>query len=87
VLTASESHGLCVGQGAAVNKLVNFSRVQYAVIEALQPEAGSERFVIAYHSEQSLHAVIAEPCIIALGFPSREEAVATVKPWNSAVAA
>ena len=76
-----------VVQGAAMNKVVNGSEVQYAVIEALQTEAGSERFVIAYRSEQSLHDVIAEPCIIAFGFSSREEAVATVEPCISLAAA
>jgi hypothetical protein len=70
-----------------MNKLVNFLGMQYAVIEALQTEAGSERFVIAYRSEQSLHDVIAEPCIIAFGFSSREEAVATVEPCISLAAA
>jgi hypothetical protein len=76
-----------VVQGAAMNKVVNFSEVQYAVIEALQTEAGSERFVIAYRSEQALHNVIAEPCIIAFGFSSREEAAATAKPCILAAAA
>lgn len=70
-----------------MNKLVNFLGMQYAVIEALQTEAGSERFVIAYRSERSLHDVIAEPCIIAFGFSSREEAVATVEPCISLAAA
>ena len=70
-----------------MNKVVNFSEVQYAVIEALQTEAGSERFVIAYRSEQALHNVIAEPCIIAFGFTSREEAAATAKPFISLAAA
>jgi hypothetical protein len=70
-----------------MKKLVNFSRVQYAVIEALQSEASSERFVIAYRSEQSLRDVIAKPCIIALGFSSHEKAVATVKLCISALAA
>ena len=76
-----------VVQGAAMNKVVNFSEVQYAVIEALQTEAGSERFVIAYRSEQALHNVIAEPCIIAFGFSSREEVAATAKPCILAAAA
>jgi hypothetical protein len=70
-----------------MNKVVNGSEVQYAVIEALQTEAGSERFVIAYSSEQALHNVIAEPCIIAFGFSSREEATATAKPCILAAAA
>jgi hypothetical protein len=44
-----------VFQRAVMNELVNCSEKQYAVIEALQTEAGSERFVIAYRSEQALH--------------------------------
>jgi hypothetical protein len=72
---------MCVVQGVVMNELVNFSKMRYAVIEALQTGAGSERFVIAYRSEQALHDVIAESCIIAFGFSSREEAVATAKPW------
>jgi hypothetical protein len=76
-----------VGQGAIVNRLVDFSGVQYAVIEALQTEAGSERFVIAYRNEQSLHDVIAETCIIAFGFSCREEAVASTRACVSAAAA
>jgi hypothetical protein len=53
--------------------------MQYAVIEARQTEAGlgSERFVIEYRNERSLHDVIAEPRIIAVGFSSREEAAAS----------
>ena len=70
-----------------MNKLVNCSEMQFAVIEALQTGAGSERFVIAYRSEQALHDVIAETCIIAFGFFSREEAVATAKPFISLAAA
>ena len=74
-------------QGAVMNGLVDFSEMQFAVIEALQTEAGSERFVIAYRSEQALHDVIAEPCIVAFGFSSREEAVATANPCILAAAA
>jgi hypothetical protein len=69
-----------------MDELVNFSEMQYAVIEALQTEAGSERFVIAYRSEQSLHKVIADACIIAFGFSSREEAAATANPCILAAA-
>jgi thymidylate synthase len=70
-----------------MNELNDVSDVQYAVIEALQTEAGSERFVIAYHNERSLHDVIAAPCILALGFSSREDAVASTEAWFSAAAA
>src|SRR6266576_3822931 len=63
-------------EDAGVKQLVNFSSMQYAVIEALHTEAGPECFVIAYPNEQSLRDVIAEPSIVAFGFSSREEAVA-----------
>jgi hypothetical protein len=76
-----------VSQGAVVNELVDFSGVRYAVIEALQTEAGPERFVIAYCNRQALHDVIAAPCIIAFGFSSREEAAARTKGCVSAAAA
>jgi hypothetical protein len=69
-----------------VNELINFSDVQYAVIEALQTEAGPERLVIAYRNEQSLRAVIAASCIIAFGFSSREEAAASTQVSSAAAA-
>jgi thymidylate synthase len=74
-------------QGAVMNKLVDCSGVLYAVIEALSTEAGSERFVVAYRNEQSLHDVIAAPCIIAFGFSSREEDVACTEGCVSVAAA
>jgi hypothetical protein len=52
--------------------------MRYAVIEALQIEPGPERFVIAYRTEQSLREFIAAPRIIAFGFSSRAEAIATL---------
>ena len=70
-----------------MGELINFSGVQYAVIEALRTETGPERFVIAYPNEQSLRDVIAAPSIIAFGFSSREEAVANTEACYSAVAA
>jgi hypothetical protein len=76
-----------VRNGAAVNESVNFSGVKYAVIEALQTAAGSEQFVIAYRSEESLHDVIAVSCIVALGFSSRGDAIASAKTGVSAQAA
>ena len=59
-----------------MKELVDFSVVQYAVIEGLHTETGHERIVIAYPNEQSLRDLIAGPSIIAFGFSSREEAVA-----------
>ncbi len=70
-----------------MNELIDFSGVQYAVIEALQIEADSERFVIAYRNEQLLRDVIAATCIIAFGFSSREAAVESTKGCVSAATA
>jgi hypothetical protein len=59
-----------------VNQVVDSSSVQYAVIAGLRTETGPERLVIAYPNEESLRDLIAAPSIVALGFSSREEAVA-----------
>lgn len=67
--------------------LVDFARLRYAVIEALRTDTDPERFVIAYRTEQALHNVIAAPCIIAVGFFSREEAEASINACASAAAA
>ena len=70
-----------------MDKLVDFPDVLYAVVEALQTEAAAERFVIPYRNERSLHDVLAASCIIAFGFSSRDEAVASAKACVSAAAA
>jgi len=49
--------------------------VRYAVIEAMCSQGPPERFVIPYRNESSLRQVIADFCIVATGFPSREEAL------------
>ncbi len=64
---------------AVVNHLADVASVRYAVLETLRAEGGSERFVVAYRNEYSLHDLIAAPCIAALGFSSREGAVARTK--------
>jgi len=70
-----------------MDKLVDFSGVMYAVVEALRTEAAPERFVIPYRKERSLHDVLAASCIIAFGFSSREEAVASAKASVATAAA
>jgi hypothetical protein len=65
-----------VREDAVVNEVVDSSGVQYAVIAGLRTETGPERLVIAYPNEESLRDLIAAPSIIAVGFPSREEALA-----------
>ena len=77
-VTPTETSGV---QGAVVNKLVEFSEMQYAVIEAPQIEPGPERFVIAYCTEKSLYEFIAAPRIIAFGFSSRAEAIASSETY------
>jgi len=69
-----------------MNELLEFCKLRYAVIEALHTEAVPEHHVIAYGSEESLHDLIAEPCIIASGFSSREEALANTDACISAAA-
>jgi hypothetical protein len=62
-----------------VNSAVNSSGTQYALIAGLRTETGPERLVIAYSNERSLREFIAATSIIAVGFSSREEAVADSK--------
>jgi hypothetical protein len=70
-----------------MDKLIDFSGVLYAVVEAIQTEAAPERFVIPYRNERSLNDVLAASCIIAFGFSSREEALASAKACVSTAAA
>jgi hypothetical protein len=65
-----------VKEDAVVKQMVDPSGIQYAVIEGLRTETGPERLVIAYPDEKSLRELIAAASIIAVGFSSREEAVA-----------
>jgi hypothetical protein len=58
-----------------VNEVVD--SLKYAVIAGLRTETGAERLVIAYPSEESLRDLISAPSILAVGFSSREEAVAS----------
>ena len=63
-------------EDAVVNELVNSSGLQYAVIAGLRTETGLERLVIAYPNEKSLRDLLATSSILAVGFSSREDAVA-----------
>jgi hypothetical protein len=63
-------------EDAVVKQMVDSSGMQYAVIAGLRIETGPERLVIAYPNEKSLREFIAAASIIAVGFSSREEAVA-----------
>ena len=59
-----------------MNELVESSGLQYAVISGLRTETGPERLVIAYPNEKSLRDLLAASSILAVGFSSREDAVA-----------
>lgn len=49
--------------------------VHYAIIEAMRSDAPPELFVISYATEYSLRLVIADFCIVATGFSTRDEAL------------
>jgi signal transduction histidine kinase len=51
-------------------------RAQYAVIEAVFSDKRSERCVVAYVTEKSLHELVFEGRILAYGFQSRNDATA-----------
>jgi len=59
-----------------VKQMVDCWGMQYAVIAGLRTGTVPERLVIAYPNEKSLRDLIAAASIIAVGFSSREEAVA-----------
>ena len=52
--------------------------VQYAVVQG-RTDGRSERFAIGYYDEAPLRDLIAAPSIIALGFPSLAEAMASIE--------
>jgi hypothetical protein len=60
-----------------MSELGDTSTWQYAVI-AIRTQPHPERLVIAYSDEKTLRAVIAVPSIIALGYESRDQAVADI---------
>jgi hypothetical protein len=66
-----------VKEDAVVKQMVDAWGRQYAVIAGLRTETGPERLVIPYLNEKSLRDLIAAASIIAVGFSSREEAVAS----------
>lgn len=59
-----------------MNNVVDSSGMQYALIAGLRTETGPERLVIAYANEKSLRELLAAASIVAVGFSSREEAIA-----------
>ena len=59
-----------------MKQMVDSSGMQYAVIAGVRAETGPERLVTAYPNEKSLRDLIAAASIIAVGFSSREEAIA-----------
>jgi hypothetical protein len=64
-------------EGDVVDELVETSTWRYAVIN-VRSEPDRERLVIAYPDEGSLRSLIAAPSIVALGYPSRADAVRNI---------
>jgi hypothetical protein len=62
------------------------SSVKYAVIQGCI-EGRPERFALGYCNEASLRDLIVAPSIIALGFPSRAKAMASIEPRFAVVSA
>ena len=65
--------------GEVMDKLVDSSSLKYAVIVVLRTEGRPECVVLGYPDEESLRDLIAAPSIAALGFASREKAVASIE--------
>ena len=72
------------GMRKVVNELVDSSSEQFAVIESRWTDRRSDRFVLAYHDEESLRELIATPSIIAVGFATREDAIKRIEACFSA---
>src|ERR1700757_2540310 len=53
-----------------MKSFANRPNVRYAIIRASSTHDSSELLVLAYADEKSLRSLIAEPSIIAIGFPS-----------------
>jgi hypothetical protein len=67
-----------------VNDFVDSSTEQFAVIESRWTGCRPDRFVLAYHDEESLREPIATPSIIAVGFTPREDAIKRIEACLSA---
>ena len=59
---------------------LQFTKLQYAVIQLSSIADPPERLILAYTDERTLRALIAAPSIVALGFGSRDEAVSSENP-------
>ena len=64
-----------------LNKAIDSSGVQYAIIAGPRTETGPERLVIEYANKESLSDLIAAPSILAAGFASREDALASSRTF------
>jgi hypothetical protein len=60
-----------------MNALLQFTKLQYAVIQLSSITDPPERLILAYRDERTLRALIAGPSIVGMGFVSREEAVSS----------
>ena len=63
-----------------MDALLQFTKLQYAVIQLSSIADPPQRLILAYTDERTLRALIAGPSIVRLGFDSREEAVSSENP-------
>jgi len=64
-----------LGDGSyRMKSFANHPNVRYAIIRASSTHDSADLLVLAYADEKSLRSLIAEPSIIAIGFPSRSAA-------------
>ena len=66
-----------------VDKAIDCSSVHYAIIAGPRTETGPERLVIEYANKESLSDLIAAPSILAAGFATREDAVASSRTFTA----
>jgi hypothetical protein len=67
-----------------VNELAESSSERFAVIESRWTDRRPDRFVLAYHDEESLRELIAAPSIVGVGFNSRGDAIKRIEACFSA---
>ncbi len=72
-----------VMEDVVLNKAIDSSSLQYAIIAGPRTENGPERLVIEYANEESLSDLIAAPSILAAGFASREDALASSRTFTA----
>ena len=75
--------GLVEVDGEVIGELDDCSNLRYTIIQASSMKDHPEKLVIAYRNENCSSNLIALPSIVALGFGSREAAIAQLVGSNT----